>query len=205
MRLVVVGSGIVGSACAYAASVLGADVILIDSDRTGRATSAGAGIISPWASAVDDPEWNTLACSAARAYPALVGALAEEGETALGYRQVGALMLTDSAERQREISQRLIARQARWQEMGEVSLLDPGQARGLFPPLRPDAWAVHISGAARVDGRLISAALRRAAGRNGATVLPGDAALRCAHGAVEGVTVADQFLAADAVAAATGA
>ncbi|MFY9653568.1 NAD(P)/FAD-dependent oxidoreductase, partial [Trebonia sp.] len=85
------------------------------------------------------------------------------------------------------------------------SLLDPGQARGLFPPLRPDAWAVHISGAARVDGRLISAALRRAAGRNGATVLPGDAALRCAHGAVEGVTVADQFLAADAVVAATGA
>lgn len=205
MRLVVVGSGIVGSACAYAASVLGADVILIDSDRTGRATSAGAGIISPWASAVDDPEWNTLACSAARAYPALVGALAEEGETALGYRQVGALMLTDSAERQREISQRLVARQARWPEMGEVSLLDPGQARGLFPPLRPDAWAVHISGAARVDGRLISAALRRAAGRNGATVLPGDAALRCAHGAVEGVTVADQFLAADAVVAATGA
>ena len=205
MRLVVVGSGIVGSACAYAASVLGADVILIDSDRTGRATSAGAGIISPWASAVDDPEWNTLACSAARAYPALVGALAEEGETALGYRQVGALMLTDSAERQREISQRLIARQARWPEMGEVSLLDPAQARGLFPPLRPDAWAVHISGAARVDGRLISAALRRAAGRNGATVLPGDAALRCAHGAVEGVTVADQFLAADAVVAATGA
>ena len=89
--------------------------------------------------------------------------------------------------------------------MGEVSLLDPGQARGLFPPLRPDAWAVHISGAARVDGRLISAALRRAAGRNGATVLSGDAALRCAHGAVEGVTVADQFLAADAVVAATGA
>jgi D-amino-acid dehydrogenase len=180
-------------------------VILIDSDRTGRATSAGAGIISPWASAVDDPEWNALACSAARAYPALVGALAEEGETALGYRQVGALMLTDSTERQREISQRLVARQARWPEMGEVSLLDPGQARGLFPPLRPDAWAVHISGAARVDGRLISAALRRAAGRNGATVLPGDAALRCAHGVVEGVTVADQFLAADAVVAATGA
>jgi D-amino-acid dehydrogenase len=99
-----------------------------------------------------------LACSAARAYPALVDTLAEEGETTLGYRQVGALVLADSAERQQEISQRLLARQARWPEMGEVSLLDPGQARGLFPPLRPDAWAVHISGAARVDGRLISAA-----------------------------------------------
>ena len=205
MRLVVVGSGIVGSACAYAASVLGADVTLVDSNRTGRATSAGAGIISPWASAVDDPGWLALACSAARAYPALVDALAEEGETALGYRQVGALVLADTAELAREISQRLLARQARWPEMGEVSALDPGQARGLFPPLRPGAWAVRISGAARVDGRLISAALRRAAGRSGATVLPGDAVLRCAHGAVEGVTVDGQFLAADAVVAATGA
>lgn len=205
MRLVVVGSGIVGSACAYAASVAGAEVTLIDSDKTGRATSAGAGIISPWASAVDDPDWNALACSAARAYPALVAALAEEGETAVGYRQVGALVLADTPEQQREISQRLLARQAQWPEMGDIGSLDPGQARGLFPPLRPDAWAVHIGGAARVDGRLLSAALRRAAGRNGATVLPGDAVLRCAHGVADGVTVAGRFLAADAVVAATGA
>ena len=137
MRLVVVGAGVVGSACAYAASVLGADVILIDSDRTGRATSAGAGIISPWASAVGDPDWNALACSAARAYPPLVDALAEEGETALGYRQVGALALADTAERQREISQRLLARQAQWPEMGEVSMLDPGQPAATARPSWP--------------------------------------------------------------------
>jgi D-amino-acid dehydrogenase len=205
VRLIVVGSGITGSSCAYAASVLGADVILIDSDRTGRATSAGAGIISPWSSTVDDPDWYAMACSAARAYPALIATLAEAGETALGYRQVGALVLADTAERQWEISQRLLARQAEWPEMGDISALSPGQARELFPPLRPDAPAVHIAGAARVDGRLISAALRRAAGRNGATVLPGEAVLRCAHGAVEGVTIAGQFLAADAVVAATGA
>jgi D-amino-acid dehydrogenase len=202
VRLIVVGSGIVGSSCAYEASLLGAEVILIDSDRTGRATSAGAGIISPWSSTVDDPDWYAMACSAARAYPALVSKLAEAGETVLGYRQVGALMLTDTAERQRETSQRLFGQQAEWPEMGEISSLDPGQARELFPPLRPDASAVHISGAARVDGRLISAALRRAAG---ARVLPGEARLRCTHGTVEGVTVAGEFLAADAVVAATGA
>ena len=49
--------------------------------------------------------------------------------------------------------------------MGEIAALDPDQARELFPPLRPGYHAVHISGAARVDGRLISAAMRRAAGR----------------------------------------
>jgi D-amino-acid dehydrogenase len=205
MRLIVVGSGVVGSACAYAASALGASVILVDSDRQGRATAAGAGIISPWSSTVDDPDWHVMACSAARAYPALVGALAEAGEIDLGYRQVGALVLTDSAERQREISQRLLAKQAEWPEMGDISEIGEGQARELFPPLRADFSAVHIAGAARVDGRLISAALRRAAERNGATILPGEAALRCALGAIEGVTVAGEFLAADAVVAATGA
>ena len=205
MRLIVVGAGIVGSACAYAASVLGADVTLIDANRTGRATSAGAGIISPWSARIDDAAYTNLACSAARAYPALVAGLAGEGETALGYRQAGALMLADSTQQQEEINQRLLARQAEWPEMGDISLLDPEQARELFPPLRPDTTAVHISGAARVDGRLISAALRRVAGRNGATVIPGDAQLRCAHGAVEGVTVAGELLEADAVVAATGA
>jgi D-amino-acid dehydrogenase len=205
VRLIVVGSGITGSACAYTASILGADVVLVDSGAPGGATSAGAGIISPWASRVADPDWYVLACSAARAYPALIDALAEAGETALGYRRVGAMALADSAERREEIRQGLLARQTEWPEMGDISALDPVQARELFPPLRPDAAAVHISGAARVDGRLISAALRRAAGRNGATVIAGDARLRYARGAVEGVTVDGQFIAADAVVAATGA
>ena len=55
MRLVVVGAGIVGSACAYAASSLGAEVVLIDAGWPGQATAAGAGIICPWTSGVDDP------------------------------------------------------------------------------------------------------------------------------------------------------
>lgn len=205
MRLIVVGAGIVGSACAYAASVLGADVILVDSSQPGRATSAGAGIISPWSSRVDDPDWHALACLAARAYPALIDALAGAGETALGYRRVGAMVLTDSAEQREEIRRGLLARQTEWPEMGDISSLDPAQARELFPPLRPDASAVHISGGARIDGRLISAALRRAAGRIGATVIAGDARLQHAHGAISGVTVAGQLIAADAVVAATGA
>ena len=55
MRLVVVGSGIVGSACAYTASSLGAQVTLIDAGWPGQATAAGAGIICPWTSGVGDP------------------------------------------------------------------------------------------------------------------------------------------------------
>ena len=205
MDLIVVGAGIVGSACALSATALGADVTIIESDRAGRATSAGAGIICPWSSAADDQELYALSCAAARAYPALIGQLAEAGETAVGYRQVGALELTGSAEQAAEIGQQLSARNAGAPEMGAVSVLDPAQACELFPPLRSGYHAVHISGAARVDGRLISAAMRRAAGRAGATVISGDARLQVTGGQVTGVVVGGDVLAADAVVAATGA
>ena len=77
MRLVVVGAGIVGSACAYAASSLGAEVTLIDAGWPGQATAAGAGIICPWTSGADDPGGYGFACTAAQAYPALVAELAD--------------------------------------------------------------------------------------------------------------------------------
>ena len=90
MRLVVAGAGIVGSACAYVASSLGAQVTLIDSGQPGQATAAGAGIICPWTAGIDDPAGYAFACAAARAYPALVAELAAVGEPDISYRQVGA-------------------------------------------------------------------------------------------------------------------
>jgi D-amino-acid dehydrogenase len=205
VRVIIVGAGITGSACGYAASMLGADVVLVDSGQPGQATAAGAGIICPWSSSADDPDWFALGCAAARAYPALIAALAADGETTLGYRQAGAMVLASSAGQQQEVHRRLRTRRGEWPEMGEISPLDPAQAQAMFPPLRPDTPAVHISGGARVDGRLIAGALRRAAGRHGAKVIAGQARLRCARGAAEGVTVAGEFIAADAVVAATGA
>jgi D-amino-acid dehydrogenase len=205
VRLIIVGSGIVGSACALAAANLGAEVTLVDADHQGRATSAGAGIICPWSSKVEDPDWFAFACAAARAYPALIDSLADLGETAVGYRQTGAMVLTESPERQAEIHRQLAARNGNAPEMGEIATLDPSQARALFPPLSPDFCAVHISGGARVDGRLVSAAMRRAAGRSGATVVAGQASLHVAGGRARGVMVDAELIEADAVVAATGA
>jgi D-amino-acid dehydrogenase len=205
VRLIVVGSGIVGSACALTAATLGADVTLVDADHRGRATSAGAGIICPWPSRVDDADWFAFACAAARGYPALVDSLADLGETAVGYRQTGAMVLAESPKRQEEIRRQLLARRDHAPEMGEITGLDPSQARGLFPPLSPDFWAVHVSGGARVDGRLISAAMRRAAARSGATVLAGKARLHVARGRARGVSVDGELIEADAVVAAAGA
>ena len=97
MRVIVVGSGIVGASSAYTASSRGAEVLLVDAVLPGQATAAGAGIVCPWPSSMaDDPVWYDLACASARFYPGLIAELANYGEVDLGYRRVGGLILTGS-------------------------------------------------------------------------------------------------------------
>jgi D-amino-acid dehydrogenase len=205
LRLIVVGSGIVGASCAYAASGLGAEVVLVDAGKPGRATAAGAGIICPWSARVSDPAWCALAYAAAREYPALTASLADLGETDLGYRQVGALALAESEADREEIRRALLARRAAAPEIGDVADVSGADAQQMFPPLRADAAAVYIGGAARVDGRKLAAALARAAARHGAMVRDGDAHLALSRGRVAGVRLGTELVEGDAVVAATGA
>ncbi len=209
MRMIVVGSGIVGAGCAYAASRLGAEVLLADAAIPGQATAAGAGIVCPGSSAqADDPAWYALACASARHYPGLVAELAElaaPGAAEVGYRQVGALILADSAEQQEDMRQQLLPRRAGAPEIGEVAALTGAEARGLFPPLRGDRAAVLVGGACRVDGRLLAGALARAAAARSAVAVAGRARLVCRSGRAAGVMLDGRFTGADAVVAATGA
>jgi D-amino-acid dehydrogenase len=205
MRVIVVGSGIVGASCAYTASRLGAEVLLVDAAIPGQATAAGAGIVSPWSSALaDDPAWYALARASVRHYPRLVAELAELGETEVGYRQVGALILADSPEQQADTGRQLLARRAAAPEIGEVAALTGAEARGLFPPLRGDRAAVLVGGACRVDGRLLAGALARAAAARGAVAVAGQARLACRAGRAVGVLLDGKLAEADAVVAATG-
>lgn len=205
MRLVVVGAGIVGGACAYLASSLGAEVTLIDAARPGQATAAGAGIICPWTSGVDDPAAYEFAAAAARAYPALVAELAGRGEADVSYRQVGALVVTDGQEQLDRERARIEARRAESPDLGDMRVVTAAEAQRLFPPLRPGMPAVHIPGAARVDGRKFRDALIRAAGQKGATVRAGQATLVCQAGRAVGVRAEGELIEADAVVAAAGA
>jgi D-amino-acid dehydrogenase len=205
VRLIVVGAGVVGTSCAYTASRLGAETILVDAGLEGKATAAGAGIvICPWSSRPEDPVWRSLICAAAREYPALIESLAALGETDVGYRQVGALILPGPQQQPEEIQRAILTQWAGMPEIGEVQVLGAADAQRLFPPLQPQP-AVCISGAARVDGRLLSAALTRAAVRHGAIVREGYAHLTWRAGRVTGVRVGGEVIEADAVVAATGA
>ncbi|GAA0528635.1 oxidoreductase [Saccharopolyspora subtropica] len=203
MRVVVVGSGIAGAAASYELARARVDVVLVDSLTPGRATSAGAGIVCPWSSRVDDPDWYRIAVAGAEYYQELLAALTADGETELGYRRVGSLRLVSDVEAE-DALRRVAARAAQSPMAGEVELISAGRARELFPPLEHNGPAIHISGAARLDGRLVRDAMRRAAVQHGARIINGTATI-VADSAVRGVQVDDVFIGADAVIAAAGA
>lgn len=206
MRLVIVGSGVVGAACAFTAAGLGAEVVLVDADLPGQATAAGAGIICPWSSHTEDPVWYAFACQAAREYPALVAEIADVADGAdVSYRQVGALMVAGDEDEAERDSQRLRAGHAAAPEMGEVRTVDAAEASELFPPVRPGSAGIYVGGAARVDGRRLRSGLVRAALAKGAVVTAGRAELAVRAGQLTGVEVDGEVLGADAVVAAAGA
>jgi D-amino-acid dehydrogenase len=199
MRAVVVGTGVLGASAAYHLARAGAQVVAIDAKRDGRATAAGAGIICPWVSGVDDPAFFRLYVEGARYYADLVPALAEQGETDLGYRRTGALLVSREPAELAFFERLLRERQASMPEMGAITRLKPRDARRLFPPLGADFGAVHVAAGARVSGRLLAAALLRAATRAGAVVRDGEAALTMRQDRIVGVTVKGEAIAADQV------
>jgi D-amino-acid dehydrogenase len=198
VRVVVVGSGIAGAAAAYQLARRGVEVVVVDDARPGVATAAGAGIVSPWAAA--DEALFAIAGPAAGFYPELVAALAEDTDEPTSYSVVGGLVVGRDEATLRGIRGRVAARAAEHPAAGEVSLLEPAQARALFPPLDPGLAAVHVSGGARVDGRQVRASLLDAARRRGAELRTGTAALTA-----DGVRVDGDPLGADAVVVAAGA
>lgn len=211
-RIVVIGGGLVGSSAAYRAACQGAEAILVDRQDQGQATAAGAGILSPGSGFRDgDGELLGLVAVAAAWYPELLERLAEDGEVHTGYEVVGALHVATSeqeADQLIELLDQLRRRRADgFSHIGDAALVDARVARARFPALGPVRGAVHVPGAARVDGRLLRDALHRALRRRGGTTLHGSAELVLEHGraSATGVRVGERTLPADAVIVAGGA
>ena len=206
MRIVVVGAGILGASTAYHLARDGADVAIVDQAHEGQATAAGAGIICPWASSVDDPAFYELYAAGARYYTDLVPALSELGETDLGFRRVGALLVSTDPSELAPAESMLRRRRTEAPEIGDVGRLTPHEAKASFPPLHAGLAGLHVSGGARVDGRLLAASLLRAAEHHGATVARGLVELIAPCGdRVLGVSLDDRSIMADAVVVTAGA
>ena len=205
MRVIVIGAGIVGASTAYHLSRQGAEVTLVDRGADGQATAAGAGIVCPWLSRTEDPDWYRLAVAGAGYYPELIALLAADGIADTGYRTVGAMSLADTDADLAQIADRARARRISAPEVGEITVLAAGEPAGLFPPLAAHWSAVHVSGAARVDGRQVRDALLAAGHAHGVRRLTGSATVAVAGNGSWQAAIDGEPAAGDAVVVAAGA
>ncbi|GGG12563.1 NAD(P)/FAD-dependent oxidoreductase [Paenibacillus aceti] len=188
-KYMVIGAGILGASTAYQLAKLGADVLIIDRQDEGQATDAAAGIICPWLSQRRNQAWYRLAKAGASFYPGLIEELIREGETETGYARVGALSIHHDPEKVIKMEERAKLRKEDAAEIGEITRLNESETHQRFPLLAEGYHAVHISGAARVDGRALRDALLRSAQRNGARLIHGEAALEFQANRVTGARV----------------
>jgi D-amino-acid dehydrogenase len=192
--VVVVGGGIVGTATAYELGRSGTRTLLVDRADAGRATAAGAGILSPETAKRDDPAWIELVLAAGRHYEDLLPHLDRDN----GWARCGILQL---ATRTTDLSA--------WEWVAEhasgATEITPDEAHAMVPVLGTVLRALHHPRAARVDGRLMSGALRRAAEQHGVEMRLGSVDdVRAGPGATT-VMIDGNAVTADAVVIAGGA
>ncbi|MHB8504851.1 MAG: NAD(P)/FAD-dependent oxidoreductase [Acidimicrobiales bacterium] len=192
--VVVVGAGIVGASVALHLAETGAEVVVVDAGRTGRATLAGAGIV-PAATVAPASPLEALRSRAAAAYPALA---ARAGGA--GYQVVGELVVEVPGRQLEAAAEDAVAAHGKG-----TAVLGPGEAAGSFPYLDPSLGAVWIPGTARVDGEALRVGLLEAAVAAGAAVRTGEAAVAAGARSVEGAVVAGERVGAGAVVLAAGA
>ena len=165
-EVVVVGGGLVGAATAYELAGAGLRVTLVDRHDVGRATDAGAGILSPETMGGMPDPFLDLADAAGAHYRDLIPALAEAGAPDPRYDVCGALRVR-------------VSRNGRRVLRGERCRLEraaPGcvaTARLRRTPKRVSRRSLRCVNAvfnprgARVDGRALVEALEFAARRRG--------------------------------------
>ncbi|HVU15005.1 MAG TPA: FAD-dependent oxidoreductase, partial [Phototrophicaceae bacterium] len=167
--VIVIGGGVVGMSAAYHLAKAGASTLLIDRHHAGRATDAGAGILSPATGGVNLPNsWFEFGVACADYYPALIDHLRREQAQDTGYAVCGQLTVAvsdDEIEPYQHARQVVLERQARRGIPAKDDLDDVSseEAQRLFPPLAPTQGAFYYRSGARVDGRMLTAALQNAA------------------------------------------
>lgn len=159
----VIGGGIVGSAAAYSLSRNGVQTALFDKRDSGRATSAGAGIVSPSTSTGSESEpWFRFASRAADYYPELASELDQHEHS---YTDPGVLAVAIDEDEINPFESMLKNMERRSQEYGtpdpgSFETLSPAEAAELYPPLSDVKRALYYRDGGRVDGSAFAEALR---------------------------------------------
>jgi D-amino-acid dehydrogenase len=207
---VVIGGGLAGACVAYHLAGAGAATLLVDRRDPGRATDAGAGILSPETNKHPLDEWDQLVRACGAYYPSLVTALRDRGAGDTGYDRCGLLTLALAdwdVDEFESAAALILERQQRLgpSEAGPLHQIDVEDAKALYPPLGRVTRALYHPGAARVDGRLLNAAVLAGAAECGLATRAGDAGLVVTGDRVTAVEVAGERVPCGAVVIAGGA
>ena len=177
-----VGAGLVGLSLAYELACLGRSVTVVDAAYPGRATDAGAGILSPATSHETDAALWPFLRQAGEHYPALLARLAIDGADidAAGYGACGILSLGLRASEDEWFAPfaDIVLRRS----PGEVTEITPEEAGVAVPA--PRAGAPCAARAARRPASTAAAWRRRYARA------PRRAGVTFVQGAVEGIEAA---------------
>lgn len=208
----VVGGGIVGASAAYHLARAGVETVLVDRRDEGRATDAGAGILSAATSSRSDSDaWFEFGVDAVDYYRDLAPRLREEQDGEVGYAPCDLLSVAVTDAEVDAFEDRVARLADRTDELGRpapgsVEEVSAAEARERFPPLADVHRAFAYDGAARVDGRTFAAALRRAAEGHGLWTRAATATgIDVESGRVRGVATDGGYLDVDGVVVAGGA
>jgi glycine oxidase len=203
--LLIIGGGVIGSACAYYAAKAGLSVQVIDArTKPGRASPAAAGLIAPSPQLTEPSPFATLALASVTLFPALRGELLEESGIDIGLDLCGTLRLATSegqaeSQRRRLPKQQHLGLQLEWLSAEEVRTLEPGLTGEVV-------GAVYGPSEGKVDGTRLLAAYVAAAQRHGAQFISGTVRrLVTDKSRVTGVRTRDRCIGAGQVLIATGA
>lgn len=207
--IAVIGGGIVGASAAYHLAKAGVDTVLVDGGQIGKATSAGAGIVAPGTSTRPLPPFFELAKPAVSYFPTLVEELEEITGSSSGYEVSGKLVVAETEEKAAELADLKALMEERrsggMPNLDDITDVSPAEAQKLLPILGEMKAALHISGAARVDGRVMRAALTEAFTKLGGRLINGEASLEFASGNVTGIVSGEVSIPVDAVIVSAGA
>ncbi|SMO83587.1 NAD(P)/FAD-dependent oxidoreductase [Halorubrum cibi] len=165
---VVVGGGIVGSSVGYHLARAGVETLLVDRCDPGRATTAGAGIVSPGTSSrTADDDWFAFGTAAGDYYSELVDRLEADGVDDTSYAEVGLIAAAIDDDELGPYEEATARIEARRDELPDIEEIDPAAATDRVPALAEPQRAFHVPDAARVNGETFARALREAGRTHG--------------------------------------
>ncbi|QIL46375.1 FAD-binding oxidoreductase [Vagococcus coleopterorum] len=163
MNIAIIGGGIVGSTTAFYLSQDDSVTVTLYDEPTGQASSAAAGIISPWLSQRRNKNWYHLAKTGAAFYPTLIKDLGLPFASEV-YKQTGTLLYKNTPELLDKLTHIATERKVEAPEIGELAVLSPAEIHRLIPLLNNEQSGLLVSGGARVDGAALVRTLKEAIG-----------------------------------------